>query len=173
MHHNHAAPHRHRQLKSHLDPSLFTLLIKFNFSLKTRYKRESFDLVVAHGVPQQFMYLSQMGEKHICVDFVQLNRVTKKDSYPVSRADRPHQRLAGKQIFSKLDLKSAYWQFPMDESSVEKTAFSPGPGYGLWEFVVLPYGLTGATQICQRGLDELFRDCHNCVDNYVEYIIIF
>ena len=81
--------------------------------------------------------------------------------------------MAGKQIFSKLDLKSAYWQFPMDESSVEKTAFSPGPGYGLWEFVVLPYGLTGATQICQRGLDELFRDRHDCVDNYVEYIIIF
>ena len=35
------------------------------------------------------------GEIHICVDFVQLNRVTKKDSYPVPRANCPHQRLAG------------------------------------------------------------------------------
>ena len=37
----------------------------------------------------------------------------------------------------------------------------------------LLYGLTGATQTCQRGLDELFRDCHDCVDNYVDDTIIF
>ena len=104
---------------------------------------------------------------------MQLNRTTKKDSYPVHRADRPHQRLAGKQVFSKLDLKSAYWQFPMHQASIEKTAFSPGPGYGLWEFVVMPYGLTGATQTCQRGLDGLFSECHDCVDNYIDDIIIF
>ena len=47
----------------------------------------------------------------------------------------------------------AIWQFPMEKSSIEKTAFCPGPGYGLWEFSVMPYGLTGATQTCQRGLD--------------------
>ena len=87
----------------------------------------------------------QNGKIRICVDFVQLNRCTKKDSYPVPRADRPHQRLAGKKIFSKLDLRSVYWQFPMHPSSIEKTAFCPGPGYDLWEFVVMPYGLTGAT----------------------------
>ena len=115
----------------------------------------------------------QNGEIRICVDFVQLNRCTKKDSYPVPRADRPHQRLAGKKIFSKLDLQSAYWQFPMHPSSIEKTAFCPGPGYGLWEFVAMPYGLTGATQTCQRALDETFRECYDCVDNYVDDIIVF
>ena len=113
------------------------------------------------------------GEIRICIDFVQLNRVTKKDSYPVPRADRPHQRLAGKKVFSKLDLRSAYWQFPMHPSSIEKTAFSPGPGYGLWEFLVMPYGLTGATQTCQRALDAVFRECQDCVDNYVDDIIVF
>jgi len=53
--------------------------------------------------------------------------------------------MAGRQ--TKLDLKSAYWQFLMDQASIEKTAFSPGPGYGLWEFVVMLYGLTGATHL--------------------------
>ena len=110
------------------------------------------------------------GEICICVDFVQLNRVTKKDSYPVPKANRPHQKLAGKKVFSKLDLRSAYWQFPMHPTSIEKTAFSPGPGYGLWEFVVMPYGLTRATQTC---LDEVFRECHDCIDNYVGNIIVF
>lgn len=82
------------------------------------------------------------GELRICVDYVQLNRVTKKDSYPVPRADGPQLKLASKRVFSKLDLRSAYWQFPMKEESIEKTAFCPGPGYGLWEFTVMPYGLT-------------------------------
>ena len=50
-------------------------------------------------------------------------------------------------IFSpKIDLKSAYWQFPMSPTSIEKTAFCPGPGYRLWEYTIMPYGLTGATQ---------------------------
>ena len=74
------------------------------------------------------------GDIRICVNFVQLNKVTKKDSYPVPRSEGPQQKLAGKKIFSKLDLKSAYWQFPMQTHSIEKTAFYPGPGYGLWEF---------------------------------------
>jgi len=113
------------------------------------------------------------GEVRICVDFVQLNKLTKKDSYPVPRADGPQQKLAGKKIFSKIDLRSAYWQFPMSEESIEKTAFCPGPGYGLWEFTVMPYGLTGATQTCQRGLDEVLKNCKDCVDNYVDDCIIF
>ena len=113
------------------------------------------------------------GEICICVDFVQLNRCTKKYLYPVPRADKPRHRLVGKKVFSKLDLRSTYWQFPMHQLSIEKTAFCPGPGYGLWEFLVMPYGLTGATQTCQRGLDEIFCECNDCVDNYVDDIIVF
>ena len=113
------------------------------------------------------------GEIRICVDFVQLNKVTKKDSYPIPRSEGPQQKLAGKRVFSKLDLKSAYWQFPMEAQSIEKTAFCPGPGYGLWEFTRMPYGLTCATQTCQRGLDTILQNCKHCVDNYVDDCIVF
>ena len=61
----------------------------------------------------------------------------------------------------------------MNQSSIEKTAFCPGPGYGLWEFTVMPYGLTGATQTCQRGLDKVLKDCKDCVDNYIDDCIVF
>ena len=37
----------------------------------------------------------------------------------------------------------------------------------------MPYGLTGATQTCQRALDETFCECYDCVDNYVDDIIVF
>ena len=48
------------------------------------------------------------GEKRIFVDFVQLNKITMKDSYLVPRADGPHQKLANKKVISKLELRSAY-----------------------------------------------------------------
>ena len=41
------------------------------------------------------------GELRICVDFVQLNYITKKNSYPVPRAEGPQQKLSGKCVFSK------------------------------------------------------------------------
>ena len=33
--------------------------------------------------------------------------------------------------------------------------------------------LTGATQTCQYALDEVFHECHDCVDNYIDDIIVF
>ena len=53
----------------------------------------------------------------------------------------------------------------MQEQSVEKTVFCPWPRYGVWEFVVMSYSLTGATQTCQQGLDTILADCKCCVDN--------
>lgn len=37
----------------------------------------------------------------------------------------------------------------------------------------MPYGLTGATQACQRGLVEGLRDCKDCVDTYLNDCITF
>ena len=107
------------------------------------------------------------GEIRICMGYIQLTKVTQPS------AESPQQKLAGKRVFSKIDLRSAYWEFLMSKESIEKTAFCPGPGYGLWEFTSMPYGLTGATQTCQQGLDEIMKDCRYCVDNYIDDCIIF
>ena len=61
----------------------------------------------------------------------------------------------------------------MSPTSIEKITFCPGPGYGLWESTVMPYGLTGATQTCQQGLDQVLKDCKDCVDNYIDNCIVF
>ena len=58
----------------------------------------------------------------------------------------------------------------MFETLIKKTVFCPGPSYHLWEFTVMPYELMGATQTCQRGLDEVLRDC---VDSYVDDFSVF
>lgn len=54
-----------------------------------------------------------------------------------------------------MDLRSAFWQIPLDQSSKEKTALCI-PGRGLFQFNVLPFGLSNATQCQQRLMDAIF-----------------
>ena len=52
---------------------------------------------------------------------------------PLPRIDDPLDALGGSHWFSKLDLKSGYWQVAMDPADQEKTAFSIGGDYGIFE----------------------------------------
>ena len=74
------------------------------------------------------------GELRMCIDYCELSKKTTKDAYPLPLPDEVQDRLAGSTIFTILDLQSGYWQLPVSTTDQEKTAFSPGPGMGLYQF---------------------------------------
>nr|GEV16137.1 putative reverse transcriptase domain-containing protein [Tanacetum cinerariifolium] len=73
----------------------------------------------------------------------ELNKLTIKNRYPLSRIDDLFDQLQGPQYFSKIDLRSGYHQLRVHENDISKIAFRAR--YGHFEFTVMPFGFTNAS----------------------------
>ena len=110
------------------------------------------------------------GSWRFCVDYRKLNTHTKSDKYPLPNIDECLSRMKGAKYFAKLDLSSGYWQIPMAEDDIEKTAFVTP--HGLFEFIVMPFGLKTAPATFQRMMDRLFGDMDN-VMIYLDDVLVY
>ena len=93
------------------------------------------------------------GSLCFCVDFRQLNAATIKDAHPLPRIDNFLDALHGARWFTTLDLKSGYWQVPIQERDKEKTDFRTSGGQ-LFEFNQVPFGLCNAPATFSRLMDR-------------------
>jgi hypothetical protein len=109
---------------------------------------------------------------HFCVDYQDLNSITKKDMYPLPLINDLLNSVQGSGYQSSMDLVTSYWQVPLKEDNKEKTAFMTPDR--LFEFNVLPMGLTNELGTFQWNMEHLLQQLMwTCCLMYIDDIIIF
>ena len=108
-----------------------------------------------YGSPVLFV-LKTGGSLRMYVDYRWLNKKMVRNWYPLPLPEELFDRLRGAKVFSKLDLRSGYWQMPVRSEDVPKTAFRTR--WGLFEFLVLPFGVTNAPAQFMNMMNDLLAD---------------
>src|SRR6266481_3623675 len=123
------------------------------------------------GAPVLFIRKKD-GSLRLCIDFRGLNRITKKDRYPLplisDLLDAPRKA----RVYTKIDLWHAYHLVRIAAGDKWKTAFRTQ--YGSFEWLVMPEGLTNAPTAFQRFMNDIFADMIDInVVVYLDDILIY
>jgi len=96
------------------------------------------------------------GKVRIVVDYRGLNGITIKDKYPLPLMTTLIEQVGTSQIFFKLDLMLTFMLLHIAEGEERKTVFKTQ--YGLYEYTVMPLGLTNAPSVFQRHLINILGE---------------
>jgi hypothetical protein len=111
----------------------------------------------------------QPGEWRIVNDYRAINKVTKRQQWPLPRIEDVIESLGGQKYYATIDLKSAFFQVPLREEDRPKTAFSTHKGH--YQYKVMPLGLLNSSHTFQRLMTTVLRGVrlHSCVFGRCHY----
>ena len=110
------------------------------------------------------------GGKHLVIDYRALNKVTRKFTWPMPKAEDIFSKLNGATYFTTLDLHAGYHHTPLDKSSIPKMAFNLP--FGKFEYVKVPFRLAQAPAYFQEPMTGMLKDFPFAIA-YLDDIIIF
>jgi hypothetical protein len=112
------------------------------------------------------------GKIRLCVDFKNLNRISKKDNYPLSKMEHILQRVTGSSRMSMIDVFFGYNQISVMSEDREKTTFTTP--WGRFMYAKIPFGLMNAGENFQRAMDIAFiGEKDKLVVIYLDEITVF
>nr|GEZ72836.1 putative reverse transcriptase domain-containing protein [Tanacetum cinerariifolium] len=111
------------------------------------------------------LMLIELGTFDVIIDYRELNKLTIKNRYPLSRIDDLFDQMQGSSVYSKIDLRSRYHQLRIKKEDILITAFRTW--YGHFEFQVMLFGMTNAPVVF---MDLINRVCKLYLD---KFIIVF
>ncbi|CAC5396906.1 unnamed protein product [Mytilus coruscus] len=101
------------------------------------------------------------GKLRMCVDFRGLNSKTRKDAYPLPRIEEALDAFYGTKYFCSLDLVHGFHQLPV------------GTG-GLYQYLRMPFGLTGSPGTFMLLMDKIFGNQNfQTILTYLDDILVF
>jgi len=112
------------------------------------------------------------GTKQLCVNYRQLNKITKQDSYSLLLIKELQDQLDRVKWFTSLNLKEAYYQVQMKEGEEWKTAF--WTRYRHYKYTVMPFELKNAPATFQRLINNTLREyLDDFAITYLDNILIY
>ncbi len=109
-------------------------------------------------------------KNRVCASFVQLNKQTIKDSYPLPNIQTIFDRIGRSKWFTTMDLLNGFWQVIIKPEHRYKTAFITSRG--LFEFVVMAFGLCNAPATFQRLMDTVIKpEYRDFIETYIDDVI--
>ena len=106
------------------------------------------------------------------IDFIKLNKSTRKDHYPLPFIDQMLERLSDRTHFCILDGYSSFSQIPVSQPDQEKTTFTCT--FGTYAYRCMPFGLCNALANFQRYMTAIFSDfCEKIVQVFMDDFFVY
>ena len=109
-------------------------------------------------------------ELRLVIDYRSINEITVKDKYPLPDVQTLLDDLQGATVFSTADALWGFWQVPMEQEDIEKTAMTTH--FGAYEWLVMPMGLSNSPSTWQRMMTQYLGHLPFC-RVFVDDIMIF
>jgi hypothetical protein len=140
--------------------------------LEVQLKRGWISPSKSNARAQVFFVPKKDSTLRLCMDFRGLNKITKKNCYPLPLISESIDRLASAMYFTKLDIEEAYHKLRIASGDEWKTAFRTR--YGHYEYTVVFLGLVNAPVAFQGHINTVLHEyldlfCIAYLDDIVVY----